>query len=634
MSPPPVNGGAGEGRFNALTHGITRSVALLEDEDAAAFAHLLQSLRAEWDVSGPTGESLVERLAETLWRMDRATLADAALFAPEADAGNRGEGGAGAGPAAAPARFVQPIPDPMYERAQREREARRFFEAAPPAISPEEALPPSGRAATALARRGALDHALRILDGGRAYDYPEARKVLDAETLALWDRRAHPLDHADPWDGPPMHWSGVELIGPFGRWLGELRRHDADALVAWHKAAETEAERRNAAARAAARRDAEQRAANMTAKAEAEQVVREAKARRAAVDAAARARAAEEGTETDAARGQRFLRAAASDRAARIGFYEERLDRRLKTLVNLLMTLKLTTTANERAESETEKNRAATQRFAAHARESELRSRLLEIEIAEKERAAGSVERGRASPVGSSESSPQAKAQGRAPAPDEKLGRDEEAPGTEKAEAGNAGIAPAAESLSRFYRKAIKPSLEAAQSHLTRSLQPLVGETSGPGPNPPSPAPTAPAVERLDEAGVDEGGDGGTAGTLPGEEPNPSAAATALSDTERALWRAVALRRRGAIAAAIEILAAAGPSAYPIALAHLDDDLQRWWAARVAGRPARETLDGDLDAAAFRWRGDKTAAALKDWLLRIQAADARLTREGDPPAPG
>lgn len=76
---PRSSAGKAVARANALKHGLTANPAIGTVEDAEAFAQLLDALGDRLRPSGPLEATLVHRIAVAIWRLQRATRAEAAL---------------------------------------------------------------------------------------------------------------------------------------------------------------------------------------------------------------------------------------------------------------------------------------------------------------------------------------------------------------------------------------------------------------------------------------------------------------------------------------------------------------------------------------------------------------------------
>ena len=77
---PRTPAGKAAASRNALRHGLTAQSPLLPSEDSAAYQLHLDRFRAEWQPLGPTEESLVRRMAEADWALQRVPALEAALF--------------------------------------------------------------------------------------------------------------------------------------------------------------------------------------------------------------------------------------------------------------------------------------------------------------------------------------------------------------------------------------------------------------------------------------------------------------------------------------------------------------------------------------------------------------------------
>ncbi len=70
---PKTEGGKSKSSLNALRHGLTSQIIVLPHEDLQAFRQLLKSFLNEYHPNGPTESHLVQTLAETAWRLHRAS---------------------------------------------------------------------------------------------------------------------------------------------------------------------------------------------------------------------------------------------------------------------------------------------------------------------------------------------------------------------------------------------------------------------------------------------------------------------------------------------------------------------------------------------------------------------------------
>jgi hypothetical protein len=67
-------------RLNALQHGLLARDVVLPGEDADAFEHLWNQVRADLSPMGPIEELLVDRVINAMWRLRRLARAETALF--------------------------------------------------------------------------------------------------------------------------------------------------------------------------------------------------------------------------------------------------------------------------------------------------------------------------------------------------------------------------------------------------------------------------------------------------------------------------------------------------------------------------------------------------------------------------
>jgi hypothetical protein len=77
---PKTEEGKARSSGNALTHGLTAQRNLLDDEDAERFEALCEHLRSELKPVGVLEELCVDRLAQTLWRLRRVPVYEAAIL--------------------------------------------------------------------------------------------------------------------------------------------------------------------------------------------------------------------------------------------------------------------------------------------------------------------------------------------------------------------------------------------------------------------------------------------------------------------------------------------------------------------------------------------------------------------------
>jgi len=67
-------------RLNAIRHGLLARDAVLLGEDSDAFEELRNEVWAELSPVGPIEKLLVERVVNEMWRLQRATRAETALY--------------------------------------------------------------------------------------------------------------------------------------------------------------------------------------------------------------------------------------------------------------------------------------------------------------------------------------------------------------------------------------------------------------------------------------------------------------------------------------------------------------------------------------------------------------------------
>jgi hypothetical protein len=67
-------------RFNAVRHGLLTQDVVLPGEDADAFEDLWNKVRADRSPVGPIEEFLVDRIVNSMWRLQRLARAETALF--------------------------------------------------------------------------------------------------------------------------------------------------------------------------------------------------------------------------------------------------------------------------------------------------------------------------------------------------------------------------------------------------------------------------------------------------------------------------------------------------------------------------------------------------------------------------
>ena len=67
-------------RLNALRHGLLARDVVLPDEDGGAFEDVRNQVRATFSPVGPIEEFLVDRVVNTMWRLQRLPRAETALL--------------------------------------------------------------------------------------------------------------------------------------------------------------------------------------------------------------------------------------------------------------------------------------------------------------------------------------------------------------------------------------------------------------------------------------------------------------------------------------------------------------------------------------------------------------------------
>ncbi len=83
---PKTTAGKKNSRLNALSHGLTSSLApVIPGEDPAEYAAFCSRIRAEWDPSGALEEEFVLEIASLHWRLRRIAALEAAAFHPLSD---------------------------------------------------------------------------------------------------------------------------------------------------------------------------------------------------------------------------------------------------------------------------------------------------------------------------------------------------------------------------------------------------------------------------------------------------------------------------------------------------------------------------------------------------------------------
>jgi hypothetical protein len=77
---PKTGEGKAVVRFNALRHGLLAHDVVLPGEDADAFEHLVNQVRANLTPVGPVEEFLVDDIINAMWRLRRLARAETALL--------------------------------------------------------------------------------------------------------------------------------------------------------------------------------------------------------------------------------------------------------------------------------------------------------------------------------------------------------------------------------------------------------------------------------------------------------------------------------------------------------------------------------------------------------------------------
>jgi hypothetical protein len=77
---PVTADGKARVRQNATKHGLTAANVVIAGEDARDFGELLDALRDDLRPVGATEEMLVQLIAESTWRLRRATVIEAGVF--------------------------------------------------------------------------------------------------------------------------------------------------------------------------------------------------------------------------------------------------------------------------------------------------------------------------------------------------------------------------------------------------------------------------------------------------------------------------------------------------------------------------------------------------------------------------
>ena len=78
---PKTETGKGRSSLNALRHGLTGQIVVMPNEDLAAYRAHVKSFTDEYSPKGATEAQLVQQLADTSWRLNRAATLEANLYA-------------------------------------------------------------------------------------------------------------------------------------------------------------------------------------------------------------------------------------------------------------------------------------------------------------------------------------------------------------------------------------------------------------------------------------------------------------------------------------------------------------------------------------------------------------------------
>ena len=77
---PKTESGKWRSSLNALRHGLTGQIVVMPTEDMAAYQSHLKSFTDEYHPKGATEAQLVQQLADTSWRLNRAASLEANLY--------------------------------------------------------------------------------------------------------------------------------------------------------------------------------------------------------------------------------------------------------------------------------------------------------------------------------------------------------------------------------------------------------------------------------------------------------------------------------------------------------------------------------------------------------------------------
>ena len=85
---PKTDQGKWRSSLNALRHGLTGQIVVMPNEDLAAYRSHLKSFTDEYQPKGATEAQLVQQLADTSWRLNRAASLEATLYTLAAGLGS------------------------------------------------------------------------------------------------------------------------------------------------------------------------------------------------------------------------------------------------------------------------------------------------------------------------------------------------------------------------------------------------------------------------------------------------------------------------------------------------------------------------------------------------------------------
>jgi hypothetical protein len=94
---PRTPEGKARTRLNAFRHGLTGQQFVFSPEEAETYTQHFASIEKHYDPNGPIEAALIRQIADGIWRLDRASAIEHAIFAlafnPEAGAAESGEPG-------------------------------------------------------------------------------------------------------------------------------------------------------------------------------------------------------------------------------------------------------------------------------------------------------------------------------------------------------------------------------------------------------------------------------------------------------------------------------------------------------------------------------------------------------------